>query len=386
MKTRRICVATGTRAEYGLLLPVMKAIERDPRLELSVMVTGMHLMPEFGHTVKEICADGFKIDARVPMHTREDTSAAMAKSVGKGIIGMTSALQRIAPEMLVVIADRGEALAAAIAGAHMNIPVAHIHGGDVTAGASIDEPVRHAITRFAHIHFPATRKSAQRIARMGEEQWRIHVVGPLGIYALAKRDFIQKDELCKKLRLNSKEPILLVAQHPVTTEALKAPEQMEQTMKALVELGEQAVIIYPNVDAGGRRMIRIIEKYSKHRFFRIFKNLPYLTFISLMRVSSAIVGNSSCAIVEAPLFGVPAVNIGVRQKGRERGGNVLDVPHRKDSIVKVVKKLVSDRHLARRIRKAPNPFDVERQGASKIANVLARTKINEKLLRKRLTY
>jgi UDP-N-acetylglucosamine 2-epimerase (non-hydrolysing)/GDP/UDP-N,N'-diacetylbacillosamine 2-epimerase (hydrolysing) len=386
MKTRRICVATGTRAEYGLLIPVMRAIARDPRLELSVMVTGMHLMREFGHTVKEISADGFKIAARVPMHTREDTGAAMAKSIGKGIIGMTNALQRVAPEMLVVIADRGEALAAAIAGTHMNIPIAHIHGGDVTTGATIDEPVRHAITRFAHIHFPATRKSAQRIVRMGEESWRIHVVGPLGIYAMTTEDFIQKDELCRELRLDSDRPILLVIQHPVTTEPMKAAEQMKETMDALVELGEQAVLIYPNADAGGRKMIKVIEKYEKYRFLRIFRNLPYLTFISLMRISSAIVGNSSSAIVEAPLFGVPAVNIGIRQKGRERGGNVLDVPHKKDTIVRVMKRLLTDEDLVRRIRKAPNPFHVERQGASRIANVLAHTKINGRLLRKRLTY
>ena len=386
MKTRRICVATGTRAEYGLLIPVMRAIARDPRLELSVMVTGMHLMREFGHTVKEISADGFKIAARVPMHTQEDTSAAMAKSIGKGIIGMTNALQRIAPEMLVVIADRGEALAAAIAGTHMNIPIAHIHGGDATTGATIDEPVRHAITRFAHIHFPATRKSAQRIVRMGEESWRIHVVGPLGIYAMTTEDFIQKDELCRELRLDSNRPILLVIQHPVTTEPMKAPEQMKETMDALVELGEQAVLIYPNADAGGRKMIKVIENYEKYRFLRIFRNLPYLTFVSLMKSSSAIVGNSSSAIVEAPLFGVPAVNIGIRQKGRERGGNVLDAPHKKDTIVRVMKRLLTDEELVRRIRKAPNPFHVERQGASRIANVLVHTKINERLLRKRLTY
>jgi UDP-N-acetylglucosamine 2-epimerase (non-hydrolysing)/GDP/UDP-N,N'-diacetylbacillosamine 2-epimerase (hydrolysing) len=384
--TRKICVATGTRAEYGLLYPAMKAIERHPKLELSVVATGMHLMPEFGHTVKEIEADGFKIDARVPMHLREDTVAAMAKSLGKGVIGITRALERIRPDMLVVIADRGEALAAAVVGAHMNIPVAHVHGGDITAGGCIDEPIRHAITRFAHLHFPATKKSAERIVKMGEEPWRVHVVGPLGIYSMVEKDFIPKRELCRKLKLNPDEPILLVVQHPVTTQVEKASEQMEETMEALVELRQQAVVIYPNVDAGGRKIIKVIQKYSKNSRFRIFKNLPYLTFISLMRVSSAIVGNSSSAIVEAPLFGVPAVNIGIRQKGRERGSNVIDVPHKKNTIMKAVKRALTDADFRRRVKEAPNPFDVGKEGGAKIANVLAEVKIDDRLMRKTLTY
>jgi len=378
-------VATGTRAEYGVLYPVMKAIQRHPKLELSVIATGMHLMPEFGHTVKEIEADGFKIDASVPMHLRGDTGAAMAKSLGKGIIGMTLALEKIMPEILVVIADRGEALAAAAAGAHMNTPVAHIHGGDVTTGSCIDEPIRHAITRFAHIHFPATEKSAERVIKMGEEPWRVHVVGPLGIYAMVEKDFVSKTELCRKLKLDPNKPILLVVQHSVTTQVEKASEQMEETMKALVELGEQAVVIYPNADAGGRRIINVIEKYRKSPQFRIFKTLPYLTFVSLMRVSSVMVGNSSSAIIEAPLFGVPAVNIGIRQEGRERGGNVLDTPHKKDAILKAVRKALTDTDFRRNIKKAPNPFTVKGDG-SKIANFLAKVKIDDRLLRKRLTY
>jgi GDP/UDP-N,N'-diacetylbacillosamine 2-epimerase (hydrolysing) len=386
MNNRRICVATGTRAEYGLLYPVMKAIRRDTRLHLSIMVTGMHLMPEFGYTIKEIRADGFKIEAEVPMHARGDTSAAMAKSLGKGVIGITSALERIRPEMLVVIADRGEALAAALAGAYLNIPVLHIHGGDTTGGATIDEPVRHAITRFAHIHCPATSESARRIVKMGEEPWRVHVVGPLGIYAIAKADFVKRKDLCKKLRLNSNRPIILVLQHPVTTQVVEAAGQMEETMEALAELGEQAVIVYPNADAGGRRMIEVIKRYRKYSFFRIFKNLPYLTFVSLMRISAVMVGNSSSAIVEAPLFGVPAVNVGVRQEERQRGGNVLDVPQRRDLILRAARSVLANDDLRTHLREAPNPFSAAKDGAERIANILARTKINNRLLRKRLTY
>jgi UDP-N-acetylglucosamine 2-epimerase (non-hydrolysing)/GDP/UDP-N,N'-diacetylbacillosamine 2-epimerase (hydrolysing) len=383
---RRICVVTGTRAEYGLLFAAMKAIETNPELELSVLVTGMHLMPEFGYTVEEIEADGFRIDAKVPTFSREDTVKAMAQSLGKGIIGMTNALEKIEPDILVVIADRGEALAGAISGAFMNIPVAHIHGGDITTGGCIDEPTRHAITRFAHIHFPATKESADRIIRMGEEAWRVHVVGPLGIYAMNSKNFIPKNKLCRMLDLNPRKPILLVLQHPVTTQNEKAGEQMKQTIEALAALEEQAVIIYPNADAGGRKIIKVIEQNREHPFFRIYKNLTYLTFTSLMRVSSVMVGNSSSAIVEAPLFGVPTVNIGIRQEGRERGGNVIDAPHEKDKIIKAIKKALFDEDFRRKVKKSANPFAVEKNGGQRIANVLTSVKIDDKLLRKTLTF
>jgi UDP-N-acetylglucosamine 2-epimerase (non-hydrolysing)/GDP/UDP-N,N'-diacetylbacillosamine 2-epimerase (hydrolysing) len=344
----------------------------------------MHLMPEFGYTVEEIEADGFKIDAKVPTFSREDTVKAMARSLGKGIIGMTDALEKIEPDILVVIADRGEALAGAISGAFMNIPVAHIHGGDVSG--CIDEPTRHAITRFAHIHFPATKESADRIIRMGEEAWRVHVVGPLGIYATTSRNFIPKNKLCKMLDLNPCKPILLVLQHPVTTQNEKADEQMNQTIEALAALEEQAVIIYPNADAGGRKIIKVIEQNMEYPFFRIYKNLAYLTFTSLMRISSVMVGNSSSAIVEAPLFGVPAVNIGLRQEGRERGGNVIDAPHEKDKIIKAIKKALFDEDFRRKVKKSANPFAVGKNGGQRIANVLASVKIDDKLLRKTLTF
>ena len=381
---RRICVVTGTRAEYGLLFPAMKAIEANPELELSVLATGMHLMPEFGCTIEELEADGFRIDAKVPMFSREDSVKAMAQSLGKGIVGITNALEKIAPDILVVIADRSEALVGAISGAFMNIPVAHIHGGDVTGG--IDEPTRHAITRFAHIHFPATKESADRIIRMGEEAWRVHIVGPLGIYAMANKNFAPKNRLFKMLDLNPRKPILLVVQHSVTTQDEKAGEQMKQTVEALGALEEQTVIIYPNADAGGRKIIKVIEQNREHPFFRIYKNLTYLTFTSLMRVSSVMVGNSSSAIVEAPLFGVPAVNIGIRQAGRERGGNIIDVPHEKDKIVKAIKKALFDEDFRRKVKKSANPFAVGKNGGKRIARVLASVKTDDKLLRKTLTF
>jgi len=385
VKRRKICVVTGTRAEYGVLYPVMKAIQRNKKLKLSIVVTGIHLMKKFGYTIKEIENDGFKIDAKVPIFSSEDTREAMSKSFGRCVVGMTNALEKIKPDILLVTADRGEHLAATIGGTHLNIPIAHIHGGDVTKGM-IDEPIRHSITKFSHIHFPITKKARERIINMGEESWRIYIVGPLGIYTMDKRDFIPKNELCKKFRLNPNKPILLVIQHAVTTQAEQAGRQMEETMKALIKLKKQTIIIYPNADAGGRKMIKVIDKYKRYPFIKIFKNLPYLTFISLMRISSVMIGNSSSAIIEAPFFGVPVVNIGIREKGRERGENIIDVPHEKGEIVRAINKCLFDTEFRKRVKEAYNPYDIKINGAKRIADVLARVKINDKLLQKGLSY
>lgn len=384
MGKRKICVVTGTRAEYGILQPVLKAIEAKRELELSLIVTGMHLSHEFGYTAKEIEDDGFRIDAKVDMLPSGDTPKAMAESIGVGIIGMAQAWEQLEPDIILVLGDRVEPLTAAIAGVFMNIPVAHIHGGDVSG--NIDESVRHAITKFAHIHFPATTKSAKRIVKMGEDEWRVHIVGPLGIYAMPEADFIPKEKLCKNLDLNPDKPLILVVQHPVTTQVESAPKQMRETMEALVELKEQAVVIYPNADAGGRAIIEVIKEYGNYPFIRAFKNLPYLTFLSLMKIVDIMVGNSSAAIVDTSLFGLPAVNIGVRQEGRERGANIIDTSHKKEKIITAVKKALNDMDFKRLLKQASNPYDVEGSSAKRVADILSTIKIDEKLLQKKLTY
>ena len=381
---RRIAVVTGTRAEYGILLPVLKAIETRPGLELRLIATGMHLSREFGYTVKEIEDDGFRIHTKVEMLPSSDTPKAMAESIGVGIAGMAQAWEQLKPDIILVLGDRVEPLAAAIAGAFMNIPVAHIHGGDVSG--NIDESIRHAITKFAHIHFPATAKSAERIFKMGEDKWRVHIVGPLGIYAMSQTDLVPKEKLYEKLGLNPDEPLILVVQHPVTTQVESAPQQMRETMEALVKLNEQAVVIYSNADAGGRAMIEVIKEYKNYTFIKTFKNLPYLTFMSLMKNAGVIVGNSSAAIVDTSLFGIPAVNIGIRQQGRERGANIIDCPPKKEKIIKSVKKALNDTDFKRLLKHVSNPYDVEKEGVKRIADVLNTVKIDDKLLQKKLVY
>ena len=258
---RKVAVVTGTRAEYGVLYPVLKAIEQHPKLQLLLVATGMHLSREFGYTVEELEKDGFRVDAKVDMLLSDDTSSAMSKSVGIGIIGLTQTWEQLEPEVIVVLGDRVEPLAAAISGAYMNIPIAHIHGGDASKGG-LDESARHAITKFAHIHFPATKQSAQRIVKMGEDRWRVHTVGSPALDTILNEPLLSAKTVARKLGLDLSRPVILVLQHPVTTQVENAAEQMRQTLQAIVGLQYPAVVIYPNSDAGGRRMIEAIKQYE----------------------------------------------------------------------------------------------------------------------------
>ncbi len=380
---RKIAVVTGTRAEYGLLYPVLKAIEASPKLQLSLVVSGMHLSHEFGYTVTEIEKDGFTIDARVDMLPGSDTLEDMARSVGTGVIGMVAAWEQLRPEVIMVLGDRVEPLAATIAGAYMNIPIAHIHGGD--SCGNIDDPARHAITKFAHVHFPATRKSAERIIRMGEEEWRVHIAGSPALDSILNQPLLPAETLTAQLGLDLSRPPVLVVQHPVTTQADEAAGQMRVTLAAIVEAGYPAVVIYPNSDAGGRRMIKVIGEYEKLPFIKTFKSLSHQQYLSLMNIAGVMVGNSSSGLIEAPSFGLPAVNIGIRQEGRERGKNVIDVGHNKQEIMNAINKALTDTVFRKEVEKRENPYGDGKTGP-RIAEILSSLEITPGLLRKRTTY
>jgi len=379
----KVAVVTGTRAEYGILYLVLKAIDARPNLRLSLVVTGMHLSHEFGYTVREIEGDGFKIDARVDMLLSSDTPGAMARSVGLGIIGMAQAWEQLKPDIILLLGDRVEPLAATIAAAYMNIPVAHIHGGDVCG--NIDNPARHAITKFAHIHFPATKKSAERIVRIGEEEWRVHIVGSPGLDMILSEPLLSAEELTRRFRLDLSKPPVLLVQHSVTTQVEEAANQMRETLEAIVKLGYPTILIYPNSDAGGRRMIEVIKQYEKYPSIKIFKSLPRKEYLSLMKVASIIVGNSSSGIVEAPSFGLPAVNIGIRQEGRERGKNIIDVGYNKQEIIEAMEKALTDKEFLREVKKCENPYG-DGKTAPRIAEILSQIEITPQLLQKRIAY
>jgi len=382
---RKICIVTGTRAEYGILKSTIKAVSNAEDLELQIVATGAHLSEEFGSTIKEIEKDGFKINDVVLMTAKEDSAEAMAKSVGVGIIGMVKVFKKNKPDVVLIVGDRVEALAAAIAASCMKIVLAHIHGGD-SAFAGFDEYARHAITKLSNIHFPVTKKSAERIIKMGEESERVFIVGAPSLDNILKEDFTYPSEIVKKYNLNLSNPIILAVQHPVTLDSENSAKHIKETLEALKDLGEQVILVYPNADAGGRAIIKIIKKYVKIPFIKIYKNIPYEDYLGLMKISSALVGNSSSGIIEASSFHLPVVNIGLRQQGRERADNVIDVDYKKDEIKKALKIAIYDKNFKEKIKQVKNPYYLDGKAGKKIVEVLRTIGINQKLFQKRLTY
>jgi GDP/UDP-N,N'-diacetylbacillosamine 2-epimerase (hydrolysing) len=380
---RRIVYLTGTRADYGLSYQALRRIEEHPNLELQLIVTAMHLAPEFGQTGRMIEDDGFQIAAKVESLLAGDSGGAMSRAIGLGILGLTQALESIQPDVLILLGDRGEMLAGAVAAAHLNILIAHVHGGEVSG--TIDEPVRHAIARFAHVHFPATRESGDRLVRMGEDPARVYVVGAPGLDYLRRVEPVARTDLEADLELDLSKPLLLMTQHPVTTEVEEAAAQMRMTLEAVKEAGVQTVASYPNADSGGRAMIQVLEEYRSLSFMRIRQSLGQRRYASLLRYASAMVGNSSSGIIEAPFFGLPVVNIGSRQEGRQRAENVLDVPYDRTAIVQAIQTALHDEAWIQRARHCTNPYGDGRAG-ERIAQALAQIPLDRGFLQKRLTY
>ncbi len=381
---RRIGVVTGTRAEYGLLKPVMEAIREHPLLELQTIVAGMHLDKQFGLTYREIEQDGFNVDKKVFMPIDDDSSYAMSSSIGKGVTEFSSCYEELRPDFVLILGDRTEALAAVIAASYMRIPVAHIHGGDVSKGG-LDESARHAITKFANIHFPATELSAERIRMLGEDDWRIQVVGAPGLDPILHEEIISKSQLEDKLGFKLQHPTILVLQHSVTTMPDKAADQMKETLRAALALGKKIIVVYPNSDAGGRAIVEVIEQHNNQSDkIHLFKSLEHSIFLSLLKHVDVMVGNSSCAIIETSSFGLPVVNIGIRQDGRERAQNVIDVDHDYNEITTAIQKAFSP-DFKKTLQNCVNPYGGGNAGV-KIADTLSKVETNLDLLQKQLSY
>jgi UDP-N-acetylglucosamine 2-epimerase (non-hydrolysing)/GDP/UDP-N,N'-diacetylbacillosamine 2-epimerase (hydrolysing) len=384
LNLRSVTVVTGTRAEFGILTPILVEIMRSKDLELHIIATGMHLSEVHGYTLKDIERSGFRVDEVVDMSPCDDSEASMAKALGKGIIGVTEAFERINPDIVLVLGDRSEAFAGAIAGAYTNRVVVHVHGGEVTKGC-IDESIRHAVTKLAHVHFPATRDGAERIIKLGERRANVHVVGAPALDVILNVAKSTPEEVAKELGLDLTKPIILAVQHPVTTQADEAADQMRVTLDALVALHEQTVLLYPNNDAGGIRMIKVIERSNFPPYIRTYPSLPQKQYLGLMATAAVMVGNSSSGIIEAPSFGLPFVNIGMRQEGRLRGDNVIDVPHDRDAIVEAVRKALHDKAFREKVSKRRNPWG-DGKAAKRIVKLLSELEITEELLQKQITY
>ncbi|MFM5144070.1 UDP-N-acetylglucosamine 2-epimerase [Aeromonas veronii] len=335
---KTIAVFTGTRAEYGLLYWLMKDIATDPELELRLIVSGTHLSHEFGLTYQQIEQDGFKIDERIEMLLSSDTSVGVVKSMGVALIGLADALARQQPDILVILGDRFEALAAAQAAMLQRIPVAHLHGGEITEGA-YDDAIRHAITKLSYLHFTAAEPYRQRVIQLGEAPDRVFNVGAIGNEHLHRTKMLNLAELQSSLNFVLKQPFFIVTYHPVTLANEPALQSFQNILDALDKFQDHQIILtYPNADDGGRSLIPMLEAYAKRQPGRVFSitSLGQQRYLSAVKLASAVIGNSSSGISEVPSLGVPSINIGQRQKGRLSACSVLHTDTRIDSIVDAI--------------------------------------------------
>ena len=339
---RRVCVVTGTRAEYGLLRWLMRDIVDDAELSLQVIATCMHLAPEFGETYREIEADGFVIDRKVEMLISGDTPSAIAKSIGLGVIGFADAFQSLSPDLVIVLGDRFEILAAVNAALVARIPVAHLHGGELTEGA-VDDAIRHAVTKMSQVHFVATHAYRQRVIQLGEMPARVHCVGGLGVDAIMRQPRLSRESLEASLDFRFRARNLLVTFHPATLDAASPAQQMAELLAALAELDDVGLVFtLPNADAGGRELIRQIQTFVDGRSnAKLFASLGQQRYLSCMALVDGLVGNSSSGLLEAPSFCVGTVNIGSRQQGREQACSVINCDADRDAIGKALITLFS---------------------------------------------
>jgi len=381
---RRVCVVVGSRANYSSIKSAMSAIASHPDLQLQLVAGASALLDRYGTVLDLIEADGFQADERVFMLIEGETPATMAKSAGLGLIELPTTFERLQPDVVITVGDRFETIATALAATYMNIPLAHTMGGEVSG--NIDESIRHAVTKFAHLHFPACEEAAQRIVRLGEDPSTVHLVGCPRMDLVADVLREPQDGLENLLALgvggtfDLERPFLLVSQHAVTTEYGDGERQIALTLRAVQEIGLPAIVLWPNADAGSEDIARGIRKFREHEDdsqLHFFKNLPTETYVRLLQRSACIVGNSSSAIREGSFVGTPAVNIGTRQRDRQQGSNVVDAGHDRNEIGAAIQSQVDH-----------GPYEPEAiygdgHAGERIASILANVELS---IEKRITY
>lgn len=380
---RKISVTTGSRAEYGILRPVLKKIKDSRTLDLCLIVTGMHLSKKYGMTINEIKKDGFKIAATVNMVPKNDSSYSMTKSLGKGIIKFSYIFQKLRPDINLVLGDRDEMLASALAAYHMNIPNAHVHGGETSGG--IDEYTRHAITKISNIHFAATKKSMERIIRLGENPQYVFLTGSPSIDEVLSNRITGKKILEKRYNIKISGKEILLLQHPVTTQIEDTEKQITILLNAITKNKKTTIAIAPNSDAGHKKIFEKIKECSrKYDFVKVYPSIPRSDYLGMLRNFGVLVGNSSSGLIEASYFDIPVINIGIRQKNRERGNNVIDV---KGNSVNLIHKAI----LAA-LRKPHKTDSVNRfiygdgTSSNKIVKHLTEIVLNKNLIQKQIFY
>lgn len=345
--SKKVLYITGTRADYGLMHETLKLLNEDDGIHLDVVATGMHLMEEFGYSLDEIKKDNFNLHI-IDQTFKKDDEASMSEFIGNLIVDLTTLMNKLKPDVVLLLGDRGEMLAGAIVASYLQIAVAHIHGGDVSS--TVDDSARHAITKLSNIHFPASKESASRIRQMGENPDSIFIVGAPGLDSIIKiKGNIDEDYLKNKYHITK--DFALVLQHPVSLEVEEAAFQIEQTLDAVNSTDYQVILIYPNADAGGRAMIDKIKEYDVDAY----KNIPHDDFIGLLGLASVLIGNSSSGIIESSSFKLPVINVGTRQFGRERAQNVIDVDYDSKEILNALEYIETDEY-HNILKECSNPY------------------------------
>ena len=381
MPKRKICVITGTRAEYGHLYWLMKEIKRDYGLKLQTIVTGTHLSPKFGSTSKVIEKDGFKINGKVNILSFSDTEMAINKSISRGISKFADIFIKLKPDIIVILGDRYEIFSAAVAAYVLKIPIAHIHGGELTQGV-IDEAFRHCITKMAYVHFSATRVYAERIIRMGENPNRVFTFGAPGLDNIKRCVLLSKKELERSLGFRIDNPTALITYHPVTLERNTSEKQTDELFRALGHFDMKIVFTMPNADADYKIIFNKIKQYvNKNKDnAKVFVSLGQVRYLSLLKYADLMIGNSSSGLIEAPSFKLPVVNIGDRQKGRIRAKNVIDCGYATLEIKKSIAKALT-LEFKNSLKELKNPYR-DGNAAVRIKNKLKKINLDEKLLKK----
>lgn len=384
MKPRRIAVLTGKRGGFGALIPFFQEADKDQNIMLTVIATDMHLSATFGHTLTEV-RQWIRNVVTVPMEQQDSRPVSRAMALGQALSGMASALDQVRPDILVVLGDRGETLTTATAAIHLGIPLAHIQGGDLSG--NVDEAMRHAITKLSHIHFAATEASARRIAGLGEEQWRIHVVGDPHVDRIVTGEYTPGPEVRRRYNIRPSEPFVLVLLHP---ETIGDPESsgpmMAEIMKTVVARCMRTLVVYPCSDHGYKGIVDVIEFYAQTPGVTVHKNIEAVDFWGLQAEATVFIGNSSAGLIEAPYFNLPVVNVGGRQQGRARWRNVIDVPATASALTDALTQAIDPTFKMSMVADTKQrPFGTGR-ACHKMLQILTNLDLDARLLHKRMTY
>ncbi len=370
-KIKIFCV-TGTRADYPRVKPVLKLLNNDKLFDLNIIVTGQHLERKFGYTIDEIIKDKFKIIGKVKIFNNDDSIFGMNKALSKCFVGISKIIERNKPDLLLLTVDRIETLGAALAGTTSNIPIAHIQGGEVTG--TLDETIRHCVTKMSHIHFPANEDAKKRIIKMGESKSSVYNVGCPYIDYINKENYLSRKELSNILKINLSNKFGIFTQHPVTSEINENYNNFKISINAISKFKNiNFICLYSNADAGGRKINDAL-KNTKNMF--VFKNLKEHIFLSLMKHASFMLGNSSAGIREAPSFNLPVINIGTRQNGRLRAKNVIDVDHNTNKIIKAIKYALNNENFLNNLKSIKNPYG-DGKASKRIVSILKKIDTNK---------